>query len=142
MTPASATGPRCTVRTQIAVAVVVVGDRVLVGRRSAAAVDAPGLHEFPGGKVEAGELPESAAARECLEEVGLVIRVRRRLDAVRAESASGPIDVLFFIAEPVDPADVPRPPFEWRRVAALKAGSFPHANAGVLDWLRRHHGGS
>ena len=136
------TGPRCMARTQIAVAVVVAEGRVLVGRRSPAAIDAPGLHEFPGGKVEPGEQPESAAARECLEEVGLAIRVRRRLDAVRAESSSGPIDVLFFVAEPADAAEVPRPPFEWRRVAALETGSFPRANAGVLDWLRRHHGGS
>ena len=129
-------------RTQIAVAVVVADGRVLVGRRSETADDAPGLHEFPGGKVGPGEVPESAAVRECLEEVGLAIRIRRRLDAVRAESSTGPIDVLFFVAEPADATDVPRPPFEWRRVAALESRSFPPANAGVLDWLQRHHSGS
>jgi 8-oxo-dGTP diphosphatase len=136
------TGLRCMPRTQIAVAVVVAEGRVLVGRRSAVAIDAPGLHEFPGGKVEPGEPPESAAVRECLEEVGLAIRVRRRLDAIRAESSSGPTDVLFFVAEPTDAALAPRPPFEWRRVAALEAGAFPPANASVIGWLRRHHGGS
>ena len=136
------TGLRCMPRTQIAVAVVVAEGRVLVGRRSAVAIDASGLHEFPGGKVEPGEPPESAAVRECLEEVGLAIRVRRRLDAIRAESSSGPTDVLFFVAEPIDAALAPRPPFEWRRVAALEAGAFPPANASVIGWLRRHHGGS
>ncbi len=141
MTPLM-TGSRCPTRTQIAVAVIVADGRVLVGRRSDASVDAPGLHEFPGGKVEPGEVPESAAVRECREEAGLAIRVRRRLDAIRAESSTGPIDVLFFVAEPADTAEVPRPPFEWRRVAALEPGTFPSANAGVLDWLRRHHGGS
>lgn len=129
-------------RTQIAVAVVVDGDRVLVGRRSAAAVDAPGLHEFPGGKVEPGEVPESAAVRECLEEVGLEIRIRRRLDAVHADSTAGPVDVLFFVAEPMDRGGTLKPPFEWRRVAALESHAFPPANAGVLGWLQRHHGGS
>ncbi|MEY3032135.1 MAG: hypothetical protein RLZZ622_610, partial [Planctomycetota bacterium] len=37
------TRPRCLSRTQIAVAVVVAEGRVLVGKRSATAVDAPGL---------------------------------------------------------------------------------------------------
>ena len=138
----SSVRPRCIPKTRIAVAVVVAGGCVLVGRRSQAAVDAPGFHEFPGGKVEPGEVPETAAIRECLEEVGLVIRVRRRLDAVRAESTAGPIDVLFFVAEQADALGVPRPPFEWRRVTTLESGSFPPANAGVLDWLHRHHGGS
>lgn len=129
-------------RTQIAVAVVVDGDSVLVGRRSDSARDAPGLHEFPGGKVEPGEMPESAAVRECLEEVGLAIRIRRRLDAVRAESTAGPIDVLFFVAEPIDRDGTPKSPFEWRRVGSLEPHAFPPANASVVGWLLRHHGGS
>lgn len=131
-----------TTRTQIAVAVVVEGDRVLVGRRSHVATDAPDLHEFPGGKVEPGEGPEAAAARECFEEVGLEIRIGRKLDAVRADSATGPIDVVFFVAEPLDREGCPKPPFEWRRVTALEPHAFPAANAGVLGWLKRHHGGS
>jgi 8-oxo-dGTP diphosphatase len=129
-------------RTQIAVAVVVHEGRVLVGRRDLAAADAPGLCEFPGGKVEPGERPEAAAARECLEEAGLAIRIGRRLDAVRAESSAGSVDVLFFVAEPIGHDDAPRGPFAWRPVAALRALAFPPANAGVIGWLERHHGGS
>ena len=51
----------------IAVAVVVRHGCVLVGRRAENAPEAAGLDEFPGGKVEAGEAPACAAARECLE---------------------------------------------------------------------------
>ena len=36
-----------------------------------------GVWEFPGGKCEPGESPEAAAARECLEEVGVAVVVGR-----------------------------------------------------------------
>jgi 8-oxo-dGTP diphosphatase len=129
-------------RTQIAVAVVIRAGHVLVGRRDPGAADAAGLCEFPGGKVDPGERPESAAARECLEEAGMRIRIGRRLDAVRAESSRGPVDVLFFIAEPIAADEPPHVPFAWRPVSSLGALSFPAANAGVINWLERHHGGS
>ena len=50
-------------------AVVVRGDRVLVGRRRGA--HGAGTWAFPGGKLEAGESPEEAVRRELAEETGL-----------------------------------------------------------------------
>lgn len=47
---------------------------VLAARRTAPA-EAAGRWEFPGGKVEAGELPEDALVREIGEELGCVIEV-------------------------------------------------------------------
>ncbi|MFC0203825.1 (deoxy)nucleoside triphosphate pyrophosphohydrolase [Novosphingobium soli] len=46
--------------------------QVLVQRRPSGAVHG-GLWEFPGGKVEPGETPEQAAAREIAEELGVEI---------------------------------------------------------------------
>jgi 8-oxo-dGTP diphosphatase len=51
-------------------AALVSGGRLLAARRSAPA-DLAGRWELPGGKVEPGESPESALARELREELGI-----------------------------------------------------------------------
>ena len=53
-----------------AVALVDVDNRVLIAQRPEGKSMA-GLWEFPGGKVEAGELPEAALIRELKEELGI-----------------------------------------------------------------------
>lgn len=63
--------------TDVALALMRRGDRWFLQRRDPANPVLPGLWEFPGGKVEVGETPEEALARELLEEVGLVLRVAR-----------------------------------------------------------------
>lgn len=122
-------------RQQIAVAVVVHDGRVLVGRRSAAADDAAGMDEFPGGKVEPGEKPAAAAIRECAEEAGIAITVVREIATVASTAAAGPIDVTFFASKPVTPAVIPRPPFAWMPIAAVPGLRFPRANAAAVTWL-------
>ena len=69
-------------RTEIAIAVVRDGDRVLIGRRGE---DGPlaGFWEFPGGKLEAEETTAAAAVRECREEAGLAVTVIGTLDIIR-----------------------------------------------------------
>lgn len=57
------------------------GDRYLVGQR-AAQKSQGGKWEFMGGKIEPGETPEQALARECREELALEIENERVIDAV------------------------------------------------------------
>ncbi len=56
----------------VAVALVAADGRVLLQQRRAGRAFA-GLWEFPGGKVEAGESPESALLREIDEELGVAL---------------------------------------------------------------------
>ena len=56
----------------VAVALVDADDRVLIAKRPKGRTMA-GLWEFPGGKVNPGELPETALVRELLEELGIDI---------------------------------------------------------------------
>ena len=62
----------------VVAAVMVVDGRVLACERSAPPETA-GRWEFPGGKVEPGENEETALARECVEELGVRVKIGARV---------------------------------------------------------------
>jgi 8-oxo-dGTP diphosphatase len=126
----------------IAVAVVVHEGRVLVGRRSCHALEAAGLDEFPGGKTEAGETVAEAAARECLEETGIAVRIANRSFGVALTRQRPQMLIIFHWATPIDPATRPTPPFAWIPIGQLAELNFPEANAAVLALLQQDQGGS
>jgi len=88
----------------IAVAVVVHDGRVLVGRRPPDAAEAPGLDEFPGGKVEPHETSAEAAARECLEEAGIAIDVGSRSFSAVSTQTHPHLLLIFHWPTPLDQA--------------------------------------
>ena len=63
---------------QVVGAAVIRDGRVLAARRTTPEA-AAGRWEFPGGKVEDGESPETALVREVAEELGVTVAVRRWL---------------------------------------------------------------
>ena len=115
----------------IAVAVVRRGDEFLVGRRAANAALGD-YAEFPGGKVERGESPAEAAARECLEEAGIECVVGEAYPQVVHQYDHARLRLFFFACTPCDPAAQPRPPFRWAPREELAKLTFPEANATLL----------
>ena len=72
--------------------------RYLITKRRANAV-LPGLWEFPGGKVEAGEDDASALAREFRERLGAGIRVGELMSHVRHEYAACAVELFLYACE-------------------------------------------
>jgi 8-oxo-dGTP diphosphatase len=118
----------------IAIAVVEHAGQFLVGLRPAG-VPLAGYWEFPGGKVRAGETPQQAAARECLEETGVHVTIGMSYPSVTHEYEHGTLEIHFFAAQPCHSAQSPRPPFRWVRREELSALKFPPANAQLLKLL-------
>jgi 8-oxo-dGTP diphosphatase len=118
----------------IAIAVVESDDRFLIGQRPAGAVLA-GFWEFPGGKVEADETPEQAAVRECAEEAGIEIRVKREYPSHVHNYNYGQLRLYFFDCSPRNPDQRPREPFRWVSRQALKDYRFPAGNQRLLEIL-------
>ena len=83
------------------------GERYLVGQR-AANKSQGGLWEFMGGKIESGETPEQALARECREELDLEIENERIIDSVVHEYSEKTIR-LTLIECTLKSGSVPRP---------------------------------
>ena len=95
-------------------------NRVLLAQRPAGK-DMAGLWEFPGGKVEAGELPEIALVRELREELGI-------------EISPGCLLPLTFASHPYPHFHLLMPVFACR----VWQGE-PHPREGqVLAWATKH----
>jgi 8-oxo-dGTP diphosphatase len=80
----------------VAAALIVRGGEVLIGQRRP---DQPMAlqWEFPGGKIEAGESPEQALARELDEELGIHATIGPRVTRIRHNYRhGGAVDLQFF----------------------------------------------
>ena len=113
------------------------GERVLLTRRPEAS-HLGGYWEFPGGKVEPGEDPRAALARELLEECGLHVEVGPVLEVVFHRYPERDVLLLFFQCRCLDERDVQHlgvTDHRWVSPEELEAFRLPPANAPVVELL-------
>lgn len=111
--------------------------RVLVARRRADQ-HLGGLWEFPGGKVESGESPAAALARELHEELGVVVEGAIQCLSVRHAYPGREVVLRVFRVTGWTgrPHGRDGQPLEWREPQDLDAARFPAANRPILNALR------
>jgi 8-oxo-dGTP diphosphatase len=119
----------------------VIGDvdgRVLACRRPDGGHLA-GFWEFPGGKVEDGETPAAALARELREELGIEVAVGESLTAVTWDYGRGPFRLLPFHCRILHgtPAPLEHSEIRWCRPAEANHLAWAAADEPVLAELRR-----
>ncbi len=98
-----------------------------------------GLWEFPGGKRESGESLRRCCAREIREEVGLHVRVGRKLMTIRHAYSHFRITMHVFECRPLSgsPRALGCQRVRWVRCRHLHRYPFPAANLRIIEALRK-----
>ncbi|MBM3928081.1 MAG: (deoxy)nucleoside triphosphate pyrophosphohydrolase [Sphingomonadales bacterium] len=122
----------------VAVAMVDADGRVLVQQRPAGAQMA-GLWEFPGGKIDAGETPETALIRELDEELGVAVAQACLAPAAFASEPLGDrhLLLLLYVCRKWDGIPQPRAAtaLRWVYPAQLHALDMPPADRPLIGLL-------
>lgn len=111
--------------------------RILLQKRIAPLIPtADGKWELPGGRVEFGESPEAAVIRECEEEIGCIVRVKRLIPVIQSTRWLRDDDVdlhVFVICYEVEiVSGVPQPMDD----KVSEVGWFTKDEAKTMDLLR------
>jgi 8-oxo-dGTP diphosphatase len=112
--------------------------RLLIGQRRRDDTS-PLKWEFPGGKVEPGETPEEALARELQEELGVTLKKRAPLGRVvhKYAATAEELEILFYAVEITDSEIVAKPfkKIAWVLPKELGEYDFLAANAQIVAQL-------
>ena len=108
------------------VAAVFVRDSAVLACRRAPGKTAAGKWEFPGGKVDDDETPETALVREIREELGISISVDALIDRSVTTVGHNDIDLACYF---VTSAEVPTHSTDHDELRWVSIGSLP-----ALDW--------
>ncbi|MGY3568807.1 8-oxo-dGTP diphosphatase MutT [Vibrio sp. SCSIO 43135] len=94
-----------------------------------------GFWEFPGGKVEQGESPEQAIARELFEEIGIEVTQAKHFEHLEYDYPDKSLKFDFFTVNSFKntPYGKEGQQGEWVDVAALSDYQFPEANVPILE---------
>lgn len=122
----------------VAAALVDADGRILVQQRPPGK-PMPGLWEFPGGKVEAGEIPESALVRELAEELGIDVEAACLAPAAFASEPLGGRHLVLLLYALRKWQGVPEPrhasALKWIRPLELHGLDMPPADRPLIGLL-------
>jgi mutator protein MutT len=96
------------------------------------------MWEFPGGKLEQGESPEAALARECLEECGIEIDVGEILDVTHHRYRERDVLLLFYrcVLRAGEVQNLQVAEHAWVTPEELDRYSLPPADLGVVTKIQ------
>jgi 8-oxo-dGTP diphosphatase len=130
--------------TVVAVALTDRRNRILLQQRAPGRAMA-GLWEFPGGKVDDGELPEAALVRELREELGIEVDSGCLKPACFASAplGDGHMVLLLYLCRRWhgEPRALDAVALRWERPATMRALPMPPADTPLIDLLETLIGG-
>ena len=109
-------------------------NQVLIGLRPEGG-NLPGVWEFPGGKLEAGESPEEALSRELLEELGIKAEIGDLKFAATHDYGDVGILLMFYQIKywKGEPKTKHHTELKWVDIKKISELELPEANRKVLN---------
>ena len=126
---------------QVAAAIIRQGGKILICRRSQGGSCAY-LWEFPGGKCEKGETMRECLVRECMEELGVTVRVGRLYEKACHTYPEATVELSFFLAEITEgtPQRNVHTDLKWVTQLDLSKYEFCPADSALIGRLQRDSG--
>ena len=122
---------------QVAAAVIRSGDRILATQRGYG--EFKDWWEFPGGKIEPGETPQTALRREIQEELEAEIRIGDLLDQIEYDCRHRPLSMTCYWAELASDSWtlLEHEAARWLRAEDLEAVNWLPADVGILEKIKK-----